>query len=47
MTATVNTPTTPFGGGGAPLQLHDYQKVAVEFVRKRKRAGLFLDMGLG
>lgn len=31
----------------AVLELHDYQKVAVEFVRKRKRAGLFLDMGLG
>ena len=29
------------------LPLHDYQKVAVEFLRRRKRAGLLLDMGLG
>lgn len=29
------------------LELHDYQKVAVEFIRTRKRAGLLLDMGLG
>lgn len=29
------------------LKLHDYQEVAVDFIRKRKRAGLFLDMGLG
>jgi SNF2 family DNA or RNA helicase len=30
-----------------PPPLHDYQKLAVEYVRARKRAGLFLDMGLG
>lgn len=29
------------------LQLHDYQKVAIAFLRERKRAALFLDMGLG
>lgn len=29
------------------LQLHDYQKVAVEFLRGRDRCALFLDMGLG
>lgn len=29
------------------IKLRDYQEVAVEFVRNRKRAGLFLDMGLG
>jgi len=38
-------------GGDAPvatgLKLHDYQEVAVEFLRGRRRAGLFLDMGLG
>jgi SNF2 family DNA or RNA helicase len=28
-------------------QLHDYQKVAVDFIRTRRRAGLLLDMGLG
>jgi hypothetical protein len=28
------------------LQLHDYQKVAVEFLRGQPRAALFLDMGL-
>jgi SNF2 family DNA or RNA helicase len=31
----------------ATLQLHDYQKVAVEFLRNRRRAALLLDMGLG
>jgi hypothetical protein len=29
------------------MQLHDYQKVAVEFLRGQDRAALFLDMGLG
>lgn len=29
------------------MQLHDYQKLAVDFLRERNRAGLFLDMGLG
>jgi len=29
------------------LKLHDYQEVAVEFLRGRRRAGLLLDMGLG
>lgn len=29
------------------MMLHDYQKVAVEFLRERRRAGLLLDMGLG
>lgn len=29
------------------LQLHDYQRAAVEFLRGRGRAALFLDMGLG
>lgn len=29
------------------LKLHDYQEVALEFMRARKHAGLFLDMGLG
>jgi len=28
-------------------ELHDYQKQAVQFLRERKKAGLFLDMGLG
>lgn len=28
------------------LKLHDYQEVALEFMRARKHAGLFLDMGL-
>lgn len=27
--------------------LHDYQHVAVAFLRERRRAGIFLDMGLG
>lgn len=30
-----------------PLQLHDYQRVAVEHLHRNPRAGLFLDMGLG
>lgn len=30
-----------------PPALRDYQEQAVEFLRGRKRAGLFLDMGLG
>lgn len=29
------------------LELHDYQKVAVAFLRGRRRAALMLDMGLG
>jgi len=29
------------------LTLHSYQQEAVEYIRHRKRAGLFLDMGLG
>ena len=29
------------------MKLHDYQTVAVEFLRNRDRAALFLDMGLG
>lgn len=29
------------------LELHDYQKQAVRYIQDRKRAGLFLDMGLG
>lgn len=29
------------------MKLHDYQEVAVAFLRGRDRAGLFLDMGLG
>lgn len=29
------------------MQLHDYQKEAVEFLQNRPKAGLFLDMGLG
>lgn len=29
------------------MELHDYQKVAVEHLRTHPRAGLFLDMGLG
>jgi SNF2 family DNA or RNA helicase len=29
------------------LPLHDYQHVAVDFLRERRRAGLLLDMGLG
>jgi SNF2 family DNA or RNA helicase len=29
------------------VKLHDYQLVAVDFLRGRDRAGLFLDMGLG
>lgn len=30
-----------------PFELYEYQKVAVEFIRNRKRAALLLDMGLG
>lgn len=30
-----------------PLELHDYQRQAVGYLRARKKAGLFLDMGLG
>lgn len=37
--ATVNAPPG--------VELRDYQHVAVDFIRNRKRAGLFLDMGLG
>ena len=33
--------------GVMPLNLHDYQKLAVDFLRDRNRAALFLDMGLG
>lgn len=33
--------------GVMPLRLHDYQKLAVDFLRDRNRAALFLDMGLG
>lgn len=29
------------------VELRDYQRVAVDFLRGRRRAGLFLDMGLG
>lgn len=29
------------------MKLHDYQKLAVSFLQKQPRAGLFLDMGLG
>lgn len=29
------------------MQLHDYQREAVDFLRARPKAGLFLDMGLG
>jgi Superfamily II DNA/RNA helicases, SNF2 family len=29
------------------LQLHDYQRQAVQFIQERRKAGLFLDMGLG
>lgn len=29
------------------MQLHDYQLEAVEFLRDRWSAALFLDMGLG
>lgn len=29
------------------LKLHGYQEEAVRYIRARKRAGLFLDMGLG
>lgn len=29
------------------VELRDYQKLAVQFISTRKRAGLFLDMGLG
>lgn len=31
----------------AKIELRDYQKLAVQFISTRKRAGLFLDMGLG
>lgn len=30
-----------------PYKLHDYQELAVGYVQERRRAGLFLDMGLG
>ena len=33
--------------GSQDLVLHDYQQLAVEFLRDRNRAALFLDMGLG
>lgn len=29
------------------MKLHHYQETAVQYIRDRKRAGLFLDMGLG
>lgn len=29
------------------MKLHDYQLEAVEFLRARRSAALFLDMGLG
>lgn len=29
------------------LVLHDYQKVAVDYIQQRERAALFMDMGLG
>lgn len=41
MTAAVVAPPAP------AFQLRDYQMQAVEFLRGRKRAGCFLDMGLG
>jgi len=31
----------------APLQLHPYQVQAVQYLQERRKAGLFLDMGLG
>lgn len=34
------------GGDLGPMELHDYQRVAVEHLRTHPRAGLFLDMGL-
>lgn len=43
----VSTSSTPPNFGGEPLQLHSYQKDAVAFLQNRRRAGLFLDMGLG
>lgn len=33
--------------GGEALSLHSYQEIAVEFLRDRGRAALFLEMGLG
>lgn len=29
------------------MQLHDYQREAVDFLRARPKAATFLDMGLG
>src|ERR1043166_7387138 len=43
----VAAPARPSAPPGVRKELHDYQKVGVEFLRVRKRAGLFLDMGLG
>jgi hypothetical protein len=42
-------PTTPRSPalGVMPLQLHDYQHVAVNHLHRNPRAALLLDMGLG
>lgn len=29
------------------MKLHDYQEQAVQYLQERRKAGLFLDMGLG
>lgn len=46
MTNTNNP--APATSGGDPIssevKLRDYQKLAVQFISTRKRAGLFLDM---
>ena len=44
-TATVTH--SPIRGGDASPKLHPYQEQAVDYVRQRNRAGLFLQMGLG
>lgn len=46
MSLNIDTPSTT-RSRGAQLELRDYQKFAVEYIQNRKRAALFLDMGLG
>lgn len=47
MTPRTTTAPTARQNGGDALRLRDYQQQAVEFLHNRKRAALFLDMGLG
>ena len=47
MPKTIENAAATLGGDptmSSEYTLRDYQKVAVSFIRARKRAGLFLDM---